>query len=90
MNSFQQESKHRQELENKYHDLDKFYIKKSTNHSLVGTWLGFGIGIAVLVLAGYFAHLGYPKSGVLIATVYICGLVGTFIYGTKHKDNNRQ
>jgi len=80
--------KHRHNLEDRYQELDNFYVKESINHSLLGTWLGFIVALAVLVLAGYFAFLGYAKTGASLAIAVIVGLVGTFVYGTTYKENN--
>lgn len=89
LNTFQKESQHRQQLENRQHELDRYYVKKAANLSLLGTWLGFGIGIAVLTLSGYFAYLGHAKTGAGLAVAVIAGLVGTFVYGTTQKDSQQ-
>ena len=48
------------------------------------------VALSGFACAAYFAHLGSPAWGGVIAAVDIAGMVSTFVYGTRSRRDERE
>ena len=75
------ESEHRRKQEEKM-------VDSSCGDSRLGLWLGFLIGITVIIVSGTIAIFSNAFLGSLLAFFSLSSLVGVFVYGSKQKRKN--
>jgi uncharacterized membrane protein len=73
---------HRQRLEQQV-------VTGDSRRSNLGLASGFVVAIVGFVVAGYFAYLGHPIEGTVLASADLVALVGVFIYGTTSRKAER-
>lgn len=65
-------------------------IKSDTRNSFLGVIFAFLIALIVLFIAFYAIKKDKPITGAFLSTIGLGSLVGTFIYGTKSRRNERE
>ncbi len=63
--------------------LEKSVIESDISLAHKGSLFGFLIGLAGMVTAAYFAHLGHPGYATLFGGTTLGGLISIFVYGKK-------
>ena len=76
------QSAHRQSLEKKA-------IGGDTWRSNLGLFAGFIVAVTGWAACAYFAYLGHPTQGAIVAGADLVALVGVFVYGTKSRKAER-
>lgn len=80
--TFENQAAHRMRLENS--------ATRSENiRSYCGLAAGVIVALAFLAMAGFLIHEGHDVAGGVLGTVDIVALVGTFIYGTNSRKDER-
>ena len=72
------------------HELESSVVKKENYRATLGVFCGLAIGIAGIAGGCYVALQGQPTAGATIAGLSLSSLVGTFIYGTKTRREERE
>ena len=70
-------------------NLEKQALSTDSRNSTLGIFCALLISIGVLSLAGYAINLNQRVAASLISAIGIGSLVGTFIYGTRSRRNER-
>ena len=78
-----QEIAHRHSQEVGMLDIDRLNAKSSAGDSRLGLWLGFVLGLCLLSVATVLAIKDQPWAAVSLGGGTLCGLVGTFVYGSR-------
>jgi uncharacterized membrane protein len=85
------EQRHRQALEIQQQtdgaDIHKVAIAGQIQINKRGQWFGFSICFAVLLLAGYFAYLGFGTAAAAMASLDLVSLAAVFVIGRQTKNN---
>ncbi len=79
----EQQASHRQSLE-------KRVIAHDTQNATLGILCALLITVGFLVLAGFAIYSGQSLAASIISAISITGLVGTFIYGTRSRKQERE
>jgi uncharacterized membrane protein len=83
LDAFQDQGKHRQALE-------RAVVRQGARDSLVGLIFAFIIGITTILTGGYCIIIGQPFAGAFLGGSGLSGLVGTFIYGSRERRQERE
>lgn len=70
------QAKHRQSMET-------IIVKSGSRDSLIGEIFALIIGLVAIIAGAYVSIKGQPWSGTVIGTAGLATLVGTFIYGSR-------
>ena len=79
----EQQALHRQSLE-------KTVIEADARNATLGVLCALTITIGFLILAGFAIYSGQSIAAAIISAISITGLVGTFIYGTRSRKQERE
>lgn len=82
INRFIEQGSHRMELE-------KLVVKGSNKRANWGLVAGFVVAMTTIVGAIYAMSLGYDVAGAAVVIASLASLVGTFLYGTKSRRDER-
>jgi len=83
LDSFQNQGQHRQSLES-------IVIKQGSRDSLLGLIFAFIIGMSAICGGTYCISNGHEISGAFLGGSGLTGLVGTFIYGSRERRQERE
>lgn len=78
----EKQSEHRKQLES-------IVIGTDTANSRMGLWFGLIIGLAGLAVSALVAIWGKEWAGTIIGSATLVSLVGTFIYGSQQRKQER-
>ena len=79
----EQQSAHRRSLEQKA-------LSSDSRNSTLGIISALVITLGILILSAYAVYLGQPWTAAIISAVGVSSLVGTFIYGTRSRRQERE
>ena len=79
----EKQSRHRREME-------ASVIGSDVRNSRLGLYFGFSIGVCGLVCSVVIAIFGQPWAAGLIGVGTLVSLVGTFVYGSKQRREERE
>lgn len=83
LDAFQSQGEHRQSLE-------RTVVRQGSRDSLVGLICAFIIGMATILSGAYCIIIGQAFAGAFIGGSGLTGLVGTFIYGSRERRQERE
>jgi uncharacterized membrane protein len=75
----ERQSSHRQAMEKKL-------VEGQVRSQTLGQVFGLTMGVGVLGLAAWFAHLHMPELATVIAGLDLASLVGVFVYGKRKNE----
>ena len=79
---FENQVKHRQELENKV-------ITSDVRQSYIGSVLGFIIAISAIGAGTVLAYIGQPTEGLAALLTPLAGLIGVYVWGSYQRRKER-
>lgn len=71
------------------HTIEAKVISSDVLNSKLGLFLGFTVAMAVLATGLYLAVNGLPWPGSFLSSVSLVSLVGTFVYGSRQRRQER-
>jgi uncharacterized membrane protein len=83
LDAFQSQGDHRQSLE-------RTVVKQGSRDSLIGLIFAFIIGMTTILSGAYCITIGQPYAGAFLGGSGLTGLVGTFIYGSRQRRQERE
>jgi uncharacterized membrane protein len=83
LDAFQNQGQHRQQLES-------IVVRQGSRDSLLGLIFAFIIGMTVICGGIYCINNGHEISGAIVSGSGLTGLVGTFIYGSRERRQERE
>lgn len=83
LDAFQGQGEHRQFLE-------RIVVKQGARDSLIGLIFAFIIGMTTILSGAYCIIIGQPYAGAFLGGSGLTGLVGTFVYGSHQRRQERE
>ena len=71
-------------------DMEKRLLKKEINDKRRGQYLGFIIGLVVILAGTYLIYANHPITGTLLSGTSLLGLVGSFLSSGSNDRNNEK
>ena len=70
--------------------LERTVIRGDSIRAYLGLFTGFVFGVFAFYLSYRLIMAGHDKAGVILATTDVVSLVGTFVYGTRSRKQERE
>lgn len=80
---WEQEARHRQDLERDTLVVASGEGRDENKISLTGVYGAIALGLAAFVLAGWLGYLGHANSAAAVGTTTLAAIIGTMIWGTR-------
>ncbi|CAI3328446.1 hypothetical protein CIRMBP1229_02401 [Enterococcus cecorum] len=71
-------------------DMEKRLLEKEINDKRRGQYLGFIIGLVVILAGTYLIYANHPITGTLLSGTSLLGLVGSFLSSGSNDRNNEK